>query len=132
MILLSTTPYNKTFLDLSNQLRLFIDEHQDIGIRPERYIREKIRDELLRMQIPVRSLAAFEKSTHADDWRDLMRLYLVRRTRSFIQENYAKYDPERDRNYLEFADGARTWFPKREPGTYGRTLKLNSNTLYAF
>ncbi|MGD9976089.1 MAG: helicase-related protein, partial [Desulfatirhabdiaceae bacterium] len=117
VILLSATPYNKTFLDLSNQLRLFIDEHQDIGIRPERYIREKTRDELLRMQIPVRSLAAFEKSTHADDWRDLMRLYLVRRTRSFIQENYAKYDPERDRNYLEFADGTRTWFPKRIPGT---------------
>ena len=35
------------------------------------------------------SLAAFEKSDYADDWRDLMRLYLVRRTRSFIQDNYA-------------------------------------------
>jgi hypothetical protein len=31
VILLSATPYNKTFLDLSNQLRLFIDEHEDIG-----------------------------------------------------------------------------------------------------
>ena len=32
-ILLSATPYNKTYLDLSAQLRLFIDEEEDIGIR---------------------------------------------------------------------------------------------------
>ena len=38
----------------------------------------------------MRSFAAFEKSEYADDWRELMRLYMVRRTRSFIQENYAK------------------------------------------
>ncbi len=117
VILLSATPYNKTYLDLSNQLRLFIDEHKDIGIRPEKFIREKSENELLRMQIPVRSLAAFEKSPHPDDWRDLMRLYLVRRTRGFIQENYAKYDPERKRKYLEFADGSRSYFPERVPKT---------------
>ncbi|MCX5880277.1 MAG: phospholipase D-like domain-containing protein, partial [Deltaproteobacteria bacterium] len=32
VVLLSATPYNKTYLDLSNQLRLFIDVHKDIGI----------------------------------------------------------------------------------------------------
>ena len=37
-ILLSATPYNKTYLDLSNQLRLFIPEDNDLGIRPERKI----------------------------------------------------------------------------------------------
>ena len=42
----------------------------------------------------MRSLAAFEKSEYADDWRDLMRLYMVRRTRSFIQDNYAQADPD--------------------------------------
>ncbi|RJQ65739.1 MAG: NgoFVII family restriction endonuclease [Desulfobacteraceae bacterium] len=123
VILLSATPYNKTYLDLSNQLRLFIDEHKDIGIRPEKFIREKSENELLRMQIPVRSLAAFERSTHADDWRDLMRLYLVRRTRSFIQENYAKYDSNRKRKYLEFADGSPSYFPDRVPKTV--TFKIN-------
>ena len=40
VILLSATPYNKTFLDLSNQLRLFVDETEDIGIRPEQYIKD--------------------------------------------------------------------------------------------
>jgi len=38
VILLSATPYNKTYLDLSNQLRLFIDEKKDIGIRPEKLL----------------------------------------------------------------------------------------------
>lgn len=118
VILLSATPYNKTYLDLSNQLRLFIDEQKDIGIRPEKLLRELGETEFIRRhQCPVRSLAAFEKSEHADDWRDLMRLYLVRRTRSFIQENYAKLDPARSRKYLEFADGTRSYFPSRVPKT---------------
>lgn len=118
VILLSATPYNKTFLDLSNQLRLFIDENQDIGVRPEKLLRQLGETEFIRRhQCPVRSLAAFEKSEEPDDWRDLMRLYLVRRTRSFIQENYAILDPESKRKYLQFADGTRSYFPTRVPRT---------------
>lgn len=118
VILLSATPYNKTFLDLSNQLRLFIDENKDIGIRPEKLLRQLGETEFIRRhQCPVRSLAAFEKSEETDDWRDLMRLYLVRRTRSFIQENYAVLDPESNRKYLQFADGTRSFFPTRVPKT---------------
>jgi superfamily II DNA or RNA helicase len=124
VILLSATPYNKTYLDLSNQLRLFVDEAKDIGIRPERLLRELGETEFIRRhQCPVRSLAAFEKSEHADDWRDLMRLYLVRRTRSFIQENYAKLDPAQNRKYLEFEDGTRSYFPARVP----KTVKFKIN-----
>src|SRR6266540_653623 len=40
VILLSATPYNKTYLDLYNQLRLFIAEDVDIGLRPERLLRD--------------------------------------------------------------------------------------------
>jgi superfamily II DNA or RNA helicase len=118
VILLSATPYNKTYLDLSNQLRLFVEESADIGVRPERLLRELGETEFIRRhQCPVRSLAAFEKSEYADDWRELMRLYLVRRTRSFIQDNYAKYDREKKRKYLEFADGTKSYFPTRVPKT---------------
>ena len=75
-ILLSATPYNKTYLDLSNQLRLFVAEDKDLGIRPERLLRDIGETEFLRRhQCPVRSLAAFEKSEYTDDWRELMRLY---------------------------------------------------------
>ncbi|MCY4364499.1 MAG: helicase-related protein [Gammaproteobacteria bacterium] len=117
-ILLSATPYNKTYLDLSSQLRLFVLDDQDLGIRPERLLREIGETEFIRRhQAHVRSLAAFDKSGHADDWRELMRLYLVRRTRSFIQDNYAKTDPENGRKYLTFEDGARSYFPVRVPKT---------------
>jgi len=81
-ILLSATPYNKTYIDLSSQLRLFVPEDQELGIRPERLLRDLGETEFIRRhQCPVRSLAAFEKSEYADDWRELMRLYMVRRIR---------------------------------------------------
>ncbi|HWP91519.1 MAG TPA: helicase-related protein [Thermodesulfobacteriota bacterium] len=121
VIMLTATPYNKTYLDLSNQLRLFIPEDKDLGIRPERLLRDLGETEFIRRhQCSVRSLAAFEKSEYADDWRELMRLYLVRRTRSFIQDNYAETDSTNGRKYLTFEDGTRSYFPTRLP----RTLKF--------
>jgi hypothetical protein len=41
----------------------------------------------------------------------------VRRTRSFIQDNYAHTDPANGRRYLEFPDGRRSYFPRRTPCT---------------
>lgn len=117
-ILLSATPYNKNYCDLSNQLRLFVAEDKNLGIRPERLLRELGETDFIRRhQCPVRSLAAFEKSDYADDWRDLMRLYMVRRTRSFIQDNYAGTDPATGRKFLTFEDGTRSYFPARLPKT---------------
>src|SRR5258708_26583804 len=110
-ILLSATPYNKTYLDLSAQLRLFVSEDQDLGLRPEKLLNVIGEAKFNSLhQCPVRSLAAFEKSEYPDDWRDLMRLYLVLRTRSFIQENYAKVDAQTGRKYLLFSDGTRSYF----------------------
>ena len=117
-ILLSATPYNKTYVDLSNQLRLFVPEDKELGIRPERLLRDIGETEFIRRhQCPVRSLAAFEKSEYADDWRELMRLFMVRRTGSFIQDNYAALDPDNGRKYLVFEDGTRSYFPERLPKT---------------
>ena len=118
VILLSATPYNKTYLDLSSQLRLFVPEDARLGLRPERLLRELGEPEFVRRhQCSPDSLAAFEKSEYADDWRELMRLYLVRRTRTFIQENYAETDVETGRRYLTFEDGTRSYFPVRVPRT---------------
>lgn len=118
VILLSATPYNKEFTDLSNQLRLFIPEDNNLGIRPERLLREIGETAFIRQyQSPVHSLRAFEKSPYADDWRELMRLYMVRRTRTFIQDNYAEIDPASGRKYLTFGDGSRSYFPTRVPKT---------------
>ncbi len=117
-ILLSATPYNKTYLDLSNQLRLFVPDDKHLGIRPELELRRKGLDEFVaEHQCALDSLAAFEKSEFADDWRELMRLYMVRRTRTFIQDNYAETDPTNGRKYLTFEDGTRSYFPTRVPKT---------------
>jgi superfamily II DNA or RNA helicase len=118
VILLSATPYNKTYLDLSNQLRLFIGDDKDLGISPERYIEYiggVVKFSSEHTETFIRSIKAFEKSHFSDDWRELMRLYLVRRTRSFIKNNYAETESATDRKYLTFADGSKSYFPERIP-----------------
>ena len=114
-MLLSATPYNKTYLDLSAQLALFLNEDADLGIRPEKLLAQLGGEHefIRRHQCGVRSLAAFEKSDIPDDWRDLMRLYMVRRTRGFIMQHYTRED-ERGK-YLLFSDGRKSYFPKRIP-----------------
>ncbi|WP_138502885.1 helicase-related protein [Nostoc sp. PA-18-2419] len=135
-ILLSATPYNKTYLDLSAQLRLFVPEDQDLGLRPEALINQlggsSVGElEFIRKhQCPVRSLAAFEKSEHPDDWRELMKRYMVRRTRSFIKDNYA-YTDETGRKYLEFSDGRHSYFPHRIPRTLKFTLEGSNTNFYS-
>ena len=121
-ILLSATPYNKTYMDLAAQLGLFIPEDRDLGIRPEKLIQAlKGEHHFTRLhQCPVRSIAAFEKSEEPDDWRDLMRLYMVRRTRSFVMQHYAQEDAQG--KYLQFADGSKSYFPQRLP----KTLKFKT------
>jgi hypothetical protein len=141
VILLSATPYNKAYLDLANQLRLFLEPEDVVGIRPEEYLRRDCDgrpDEFTRRhQCPLNCLAAFEKSAHPDDWRELMRLFMVRRTRSFVERNYAftecpacqtivtatqetcpnctRAKAKTDRRFLVLEGGARFHFPKRQP-----------------
>ncbi len=127
-ILLSATPYNKSYLDLSAQLRLFVPEMDDLGVRPERLLKEMGEAAFIaRYQAPARSLAAFEKSPYADDWRDLMRVYLIRRTRGFIRDNYAETDPTNGRQYLALENGERSYFPKRQPCTIRFPVRDNDS-----
>jgi len=97
---------------------LFLTIKKDLGISPENYINRiggQVQFSARHTETFIRSIKAFEKSEYADDWRELMRLYLVRRTRSFIKDNYAEYDPKKDRKYLTFFDGTRSYFPDRLP-----------------
>jgi superfamily II DNA or RNA helicase len=128
VILLSATPYNKDYNDLANQLRLFLEPHEVVGIRPETYLRKEcdgLAEEFTRRhQCPINCLAAFEKSNHPDDWRELMRLFMVRRTRSFVERNYALTEASSSassnapsRRFLVLENGSRFYFPKRRPKT---------------
>ncbi len=132
-IMLSATPYNKTYLDLSNQLRLFVPDDQQLSIRPEKYISEIIdAGQTWKHSPPPNTIAGFEYSSYADDWRELMRLYMVRRTRSFIKQNYAMLDAEVGRRYLVFHDGTKSFFPDRVPRTIKFTIdERDSNDQYA-
>lgn len=118
VLLLTATPYNKDFSDLSNQLRLFLSDDQDLGIRPEEYIRSLGGERQFvqkHSDIFIRSIKAFEKSPYVEDWNELMKLFLVRRTRSFIKQYFAKTDASNNRKYLDFPDGRRSYFPDRLP-----------------
>ena len=157
-ILLSATPYNKAYLDLANQLRLFLEPEDVVGIRPEEYLRRDCDgrpDEFTRRhQCAINCLSAFEKSGHADDWRELMRLFMVRRTRSFVERNYAftecptcaavlmptqgkcpkceRAKVKEDRRFLILESGTRFHFPKRQPKTLTfRIRESDPNDQYA-
>ena len=67
-----------------------------------------------RFQASAHSLRAFEQSSVPDDWRDLMRLFLVRRTRQYIIRNYAQFDEPKGRYFVELNAG-RFYFPVRQP-----------------
>ena len=112
-LLLTATPYNKDLADLASQLSLFIRRDADLGIRPERAIAHagEVQFELA-CEGRTSTLAAFKRSEHLGDWQSLMSQYLVRRTRRFVEDNYALSD-EQGRRYLEFGGGRRFYFPKR-------------------
>ncbi len=134
VILITATPYNKMYQDIANQLRLFLPEDQDIGISPERFIDSVggILEFEANYQYMPSTLLAFEKSHYSDDWRELLKLYMVRRTRFFIKENYAQYDKEQKQFYLTFQNGTKFYFPHRIPKKI--EFKVNDkdkNDLYA-
>ena len=117
VILLTATPYNKSKTDLSSQLRLFIDEKANIGIRPEHHMRKlgiSEADFERKHQCRVNSILAIEKSEEFDDWRELIRLYMVRRTRSFIIQYYTKADAQ-GRRYIAGQGDEKRYFPVRKP-----------------
>jgi len=114
-VLLSATPFNKEFGDVANQLRLFLSEDDDLGVRPERWLRDLTAEDLAHLQVNPKTLRAFEQSPFPDDWRDLMRLFLVRRTRSFIEKHYAEYDEPKERYFITYSNGLRAYFPRRVP-----------------
>lgn len=106
---------------------------KELGVSPEAYIRQIGEIEFVRRhQCGLRTLAAFEKSPVPDDWRELMRLYMVRRTRSFIKDNYAETDPATGRKFLRFNDGTLSYFPDRVPKRVAFTVDdADPNDLYA-
>lgn len=118
VLLLSATPYNKGLDDLAAQLALFLDPHDDLGLRPERAIAAHPKGaggyQYDCAGASLASLAAFKRSEDVADWQALLSQFLVRRTRGFIEEHYTHAD-ESGRRYLTFGSGERFYFPRRLP-----------------
>lgn len=112
-LLLTATPYNIRFQDVANQLGLYIDDDDDLGIAPVNAIAADPRL-IDKVDGKTTTMAAFRRSEDPDDWKRLMSEHLVRRTRTFIKNNYALTDAA-GQQYLEFADGTKFTFPQRIP-----------------
>lgn len=116
VLLLTATPYNLRYADVANQLALFLNEDEDLGLAPV-YAFERnprLRDNL---EFAPTTLAAFKKSEESEDWKRLMGEHLIRRTRSFVVNTYAQTDEQGNR-YLQYNNedgtpGDRFIFPKR-------------------
>ena len=121
-LLLTATPYNKALGDLAAQLSLFLRPDADLGLRPERAIAEMGEAEFENLcEGLTSSISAFKRSEHLGDWQALMSQYLVRRTRRFVEDNYALED-EQGRRYLEFGEGKQFYFPRRIAKPVDRNL----------
>lgn len=113
VLLLTATPYNIRFRDVANQLGLYLDDDDDLGIAPTNAIAADPRF-IDKVDGKTTTLAAFRRSEDPDDWKRLMSEHLVRRTRTFIKNNYSHTDADGNQ-YLEFANGQRFTFPRRIP-----------------
>lgn len=118
VLLLTATPYNLAFEDVANQIGLYLDEDDDLGITPTSAL---ALDPTLaeRVDGKTNTLAAFRLSEQAEDWKRLMSDHLVRRTRSFIKRTARKKTVTLEdgttveREFLEFSDGTSFFFPQR-------------------
>lgn len=112
VLLLTATPYNIRFGDVANQIGLYVDDDDDLGLQPLAALAKD--DRLIdKVDGKVTSLAAFRRSDEPEDWRRLMSDHLVRRTRGFVRNNYAMIEDGKE--YLTFADGTKFFFPTRKP-----------------
>ena len=112
VLMLTATPYNKRYQDVANQLALFIDDDDNLGISPMAAL-AKDPNLIDAVDGKISTLAAFRKSEESEDWQRLMSEHLVRRTRTFIRQNFAEVDPDVGREFVTFADGSRFYFPDR-------------------
>lgn len=118
VLLLTATPYNLAFTDVANQIGLYLDEDDDLGIIPTAALQA---DPNLAAKVDgkINTLTAFRRSEEAEDWKRLMSDHLVRRTRSFIKRTAKKElvpGPDGvpvEREYLQFANGTKFHFPTR-------------------
>ena len=59
VLLLTATPYNLAFADVANQIGLYIDEDEDLGIVPDRSLGRRTRTSPTKVDGKINTLTAF-------------------------------------------------------------------------
>ena len=115
VLLLTATPYNVGFSDVANQLGLWIDPDEDLGLQPTAAL-GKNSAAFNKLDGKISTLDAFRISEEPDDWKRLMSEHLVRRTRTFIKDKAQKAGQFDERGvYLTFRNSEKFYFPHRIP-----------------
>jgi superfamily II DNA or RNA helicase len=116
VILMTATMYNAYYSDIAGQLALKLDFDESLGLRPESLIEEIGAVELAKKTGgQLDTLRAFSKSEHNEDWQQLLGIFLIRRTRKFVEENFGVWNNNRSCYEMEYPDGSKYRFPKRVP-----------------
>ena len=121
LLLMTATMYNAYYSDIAGQLALKLSFDESLGLRPQALIdtvgeiavADKTNGEL-------DTLSAFRQSSYNEDWQQLLGLFLIRRTRKFVEENFGEWRKSEERFVMKYPDGTEYSFPKRkaQPLTY--------------
>jgi hypothetical protein len=116
VVLMTATMYNAYYQDISGQIGLKIPFDQPLGIRPEKLIDEHGAIEVAKKTGgSLDTLMAFDRSEYNEDWQQLLSLFLIRRTRKFVETNFGEKKSNPDRFVMKYPNGTEYTFPKRRP-----------------
>ena len=116
VLLMTATMYNAYYSDIAGQLGLKLDFDEPLGVRPEALIESIGEIELAdKTNGQLDTLHAFMQSESNEDWQKLLGIFLIRRTRKFVEENFGVWRESEKRFIMKYPDGAEYSFPKRKP-----------------
>ena len=116
VVLMTATMYNAYHSDIAGQLGLKLPFEESLGVRPQQLIDAFGEVELAKKTGgQLDTLRAFSYSAVNEDWQQLLSLFLIRRTRRFVEENFGELRPGDDRYVMKYPNGKEYQFPKRVP-----------------
>ena len=116
VLLMTATMYNAYYSDIAGQLGLKLDFDEPLGVRPESLIESIGEIELAdKTNGQLDTLHAFMQSDSNEDWQKLLGVFLIRRTRKFVEENFGEWRESEGRFVMKYPNGADYSFPKRKP-----------------
>lgn len=116
LMLMTATMYNAYHSDIAGQLGLKLSPHDSLGLRPESLIEQDGEIEVAKKTGgQLDTLKAFSQSPFNEDWQKLLGIFLIRRTRRFVEENFGEWNDREKTFVMHYPSGEEYRFPKRIP-----------------